>query len=290
MFNTQIAYRNLKSQTILMRIANEINRIIDFRRSKKLNFAQQIEIDRYSNVKFLRRKVKSLLQIFQDQKRFIVNVKKTFLYDYYRQVYQAHRNLKRRHEKTFLMKVKKKYKKKQSIIDIQRQLKKLSMTKQKAFQTVEYVFEKRIYVIDALFTFVTSSIEKKCQRRITTINALIALCKKQKNQDFRRRKTNIKFKKKQISILSLSNLSKTFSIECKATQCIFCLKNENLSVFDRLKTFANRDDFKKHFHRKHFRYHFNDQSIVCFHFRCDVILNDAMHLQNHVEMMHKTRI
>ena len=87
MSNTQIVYRDLKSQTILMRIVNEMNRIIDFRRSRKLNFAQQIEIDRYSNVKFLRRRLKSLLQIFQDQKRFIVNVKETLLYDYYRQIY-----------------------------------------------------------------------------------------------------------------------------------------------------------------------------------------------------------
>ena len=48
------------------------------------------------------------------------------------------------------------------MIDIQRQLKKLSMTEQKVFQTIEYVFEKRIHAIDALFTFVTSLIEEKC--------------------------------------------------------------------------------------------------------------------------------
>ena len=226
---------------------------------------------------------------FSKSKTFYRQRQKKFLYDHYRQVYQAHRNLKRRHEKILLTKIKKKYKKKQSMIDIQRQLKKLSMTKQKILQTIKYVFEKKIHVIDAFFTFVTSSIEKKCQRRITTINALIVLCKKQKNQNFRHRKANIKFKKKQISVLSSSNLSKTFSIECKTTQCIFCLKNENLSIFDRLKTFASRDDFKKYFHRKHLRHHFEDQSIVCFHFRCDVILNDAMHLQNYVEIMHKTR-
>ena len=87
MSNTQIVYRDLKLQTILMRIVNEINRTIDSRQLKKFNFAQQIKINRYSNVKILRRKFKSLLQIFQNQKRFIVNVKKIFLYDYYRQIY-----------------------------------------------------------------------------------------------------------------------------------------------------------------------------------------------------------
>ena len=127
MFNTQVVYRNLKSQTVLMRVVNEMSRIIDFRRSKKLNLAQQTEIDRYSNVKLLRRKLRSLLQTFKNQKRFIVSLKKTFLYDYYRQAYQAHRNLKRRYEKILLTKIKERYKKNQSIIDIQQQLKKLSM-------------------------------------------------------------------------------------------------------------------------------------------------------------------
>ena len=87
MSNKQIVYRDLKLQTTLMRIVNKINRTIDSRQLKKFNFAQQIKINRYSNVKILRRKFKSLLQIFQNQKRFIVNVKKIFLYDYYRQIY-----------------------------------------------------------------------------------------------------------------------------------------------------------------------------------------------------------
>ena len=188
-----------------------------------------------------------------------------------------------------MTKIKKRYKKKQSMIDIQRQLKRLSIAKQKALQAIEYVFEKKIHVIDAIFIFVTSSIEEKCQRRVIAINALIALCKKQESQDFRRRRANIKVKENQTSISSSSNLSKMLSIECKATQCIFCLENEDLLAIDQLKTFASRDDLKKHFHRKHLRHHSNDQSIACPHSRCDVILNDAMHLQNQVEVVHKTR-
>ena len=149
-----------------------------------------------------------------------------FLYDHYRQVYQAHRNLKRRHEKTLLTKIKKKYKKKQSMIDIQRQLKKLSMTKQKTLQTIKYVFEKKIHVIDALFTFVTSSIEKKCQRRITTINALIALCKKQKNQNFRHRKANIKFKKNKFQFCHRRICRKRFRSNVKLHNVYFAWKTK----------------------------------------------------------------
>ena len=263
MLDTQAAYRDLKSQIALMRVASGMSRTIDSRRSRKLNLAQQVEVTRYSNVRLSRRRLRSLLQTFRDQKRSIVSTKGILIYDHYRQTYQAHRNLKRRHEKALLTKVKERYKKEQLVIDIQRQLKGLSIAEQEAFQATEYVFEERIHVIDALFIFVTSSIEEECQRRVTVINALIALCKKQQSQGFRRRRADIKVKEKQISISSSSNLSETLPIERKVTQCIFCLGNEDLSVADRLKAFASRGDLKKHFHRKHLRHHPDGQSIAC---------------------------
>ena len=84
MFDTQTVYRDLKSQIALMRVVSEMSRTIDSRRSRKLSFAQQVKIDRYSNVKLLRRRLKSLLQTFQDQKRFITSVKEISLYHHYR--------------------------------------------------------------------------------------------------------------------------------------------------------------------------------------------------------------
>ena len=47
-----------------MRVVNDINCTIDFRRLKKLNVAQQIKVDYYSKINFFRRRLKSLLQIF----------------------------------------------------------------------------------------------------------------------------------------------------------------------------------------------------------------------------------
>ncbi|KAL9581459.1 MAG: hypothetical protein Q9203_005884, partial [Teloschistes exilis] len=100
------AYRGLKPQTALMRAASGMSRTIDPRRPRKLNLAQQAEVDRHPEVKLLRRRRKSLLQAFRDQKRSIASTKGTLLYDHYRQVYQAHRNLKRRYEKALLTEVK----------------------------------------------------------------------------------------------------------------------------------------------------------------------------------------
>lgn len=66
--------------------------------------------------------------------------------------------------------------KEQPLIDIQRQLKGFPVAEQEAFQAAEYVFAERVHAIDALFTFATSSTEEECQRRVTVINALTALC------------------------------------------------------------------------------------------------------------------
>ena len=230
-----------------------MSRTIDPRRPRKLNLAQQAEVDCHPEVTLLRRRLKSLLRTFQDQKRSIASTKGTLLYDHYRQAYQAHRNLRRRHEKALLTEVKERYKKEQPVIDIQRQLKGFPVVEQIAFQAAEYVFAERVHAIDALFTFATSSTEEKCRRRVTAINALITLCKKQESRGFRRRRSDIK--EEQTSVSPPPSLSETLLVECKATQCIFCLGNKDLSAADRLKTFASRGDLKKHFHRKHLRHH-----------------------------------
>ena len=284
--DTQAVYRGLKPQIALMRVASGMSRTIDPRRPRKLNVAQQAEVDRHPEVSLLRRRLKSLLRVFQDRKCSIASTKGTPLYDHYRQAYKAHRNLRRRQEKALLIQVKERYKKEQPVIDIQRQLKGLLVVEQKALQAAEYVFLERIQAIDALFTFATSSIEEESRRRVTAIHALIVLCRKQENQGFRRPKVNAE--EKQTSVSPPINLSKTLPMECEATQCIFCLGNEGLSTFDRLKTFTSRGDLKKHFLRKHLRHHSNGQSIACPHSRCDVVLKCAMHLQNHVEVVHKT--
>ncbi|KAL9632741.1 MAG: hypothetical protein Q9164_005133 [Protoblastenia rupestris] len=85
--DTQAAYRGLKPQTSLMRAASGISRTIDPRRPRKLNLAQQAKVDRHPEVRLLRRRLKSLLQTFQDQKRSIASTKGTPLYDHYRQAY-----------------------------------------------------------------------------------------------------------------------------------------------------------------------------------------------------------
>lgn len=106
-------------------------------------------------------------------------------------------------------------------------------------------------MICALFLYSHHELKKKVNDEF---NVLIAFCKKQKSQSFRRRKTNVKNQKKKnsSSIFSSFNLSKTFFSICTIIQFIFCFNNKNLFVADRLKISANCDNFKKRFFLKAF--------------------------------------
>ena len=95
-------------------------------------------------------------------------------------------------------------------------------------------------------------------------------------QESHRRQIDVKVKEEKTSVSPPPSLSKTLPVECKATQCIFCLGKEDLSAADWWKIFASRGDLKKHFHRKHLRHHPSGQPVGCHHPRYDIVLNGAM--------------
>ncbi len=291
--DTQAAYRGLKPQTALMRAASGMSRTIDPQRPRRLTIAQQAEVQRHPEIKMLRQRLESLRKTFRDLKRTITSMQGTSLYDKYQKACRTHRNAIRRHEEAFLKEVRAKYKVEQPVLDIQRQLKGLPVTEERKMKTEDYVFVERARVIDTLFTFATNSIEEEIQRRGAAVSALTALCRLQESQGFRRRKdisstTKPEREKTEQVVLRQASLSESLPIECKPTQCIFCLGNEELSMVNRLWSFSTRGDLKRHFHRKHLRHHPDGQLIACPHPRCNVDLNDKMHLQNHAEVVHKT--
>lgn len=285
--DTHAAYRGLEPQTALMRAASGMSRTIDRRRPRRLTAAQHAEVNRHPEVRLLRRRLQSLRQWFADQKRTIASMKGTPIYDEYQEAYRAHRNIRRRHEEARLKEVKANYKTEQPVLDIQRQLRGLPIAEQDRMEAEDHIFVERVRVIETLFTFAASSPEEECTRRVQAINAVTALCSLQEGRSFRRRQNSASDTKlKKVDTPPI--LSETLPLECKPTQCIFCLGDEGLSAEKRLWSFHSHGDLKKHFDRKHLRHHPEDQPIVCPHPRCDAILTGKMHLQNHAEVVHKT--
>lgn len=291
--DTQAAYRGLEPQTALMRAASRMSRTIDRRRPRKLTTAQQAEANRHPEVRLLYRRLQSQRQWFADKKRTIASIKGTPIYHEYQKAYLAYRNMKRRQEKALLQEVKARYKKEQPVIDIQRQLKGLLSVAPETATVEDYVFMERVRVIDTLFTFATSCPEEECKRRVEAISALTALCRLQESRRPCRPKASastIKLEQNRtpLSTLEGRRLSDSLLIECKPTQCIFCLGQEDLPAATRLRSFHSHGDLKKHFHRKHLRHHPGGQPITCPHPKCHVDLTGTMHLQNHAEVIHKT--
>lgn len=291
--DTQAAYRGLEPQTALMRAASGMSRTIDRRRPRKLTAGQQAEVNRHPEVRLLCRRLQSQRQWFADNKRTIASMKETPIYHEYQKAYLAHRNIKRRQEKALLQEVKARYKKEQPVIDIQRQLKGLLSAAPETATVEDYVFVERVRVINTLFTFATSSPEEECKRRVEAIDALTALCGLQEGRRPCRPKASastVKLEQNRtpLSALKGRSLSDSLLIECKPTQCIFCLGQEDLPAATRLRSFHSHGDLKKHFHRKHLRHHPEGQPITCPHPKCYVDLTGTMNLQNHAEVIHKT--
>jgi len=290
--DTHAAYRGLEPQVAVMRAASGMSRTIDLRRPKQLTESQRAEVDRHPEIKLLFRTRTNLRALVRD--RGIKKVTGTALHANYENACREYRKVRRRHQKAFLTEVKSRYKREQPVIDIQRQLRGESLDeKDPTLKMQDCVLAERCQVIDSLFTFATSSPEEECRRRAKAINALKTLCNLQEGRRFRRRthsaSTNKLTQETLPAALQPPSLSDSLPVECKPTQCIFCLGSEGLPAEVRLKSFHSCGDLKKHFQRKHLRHHPKDQPIECPHPRCKVTLDHTMHLQNHAETVHKTR-
>lgn len=293
--DTQAAYRDLKPQTALMRAASGMSRTIDRRRPRRLTAAHQALIDRHSEVKLLRRTKVKLKQFIRGTYGTIISMKGTPIHDQYKKACDNHRKNRRRHEKACLKDIKARFKMEQPVIDIQRQLEGLPPVEaEAALESGDFAFTERSRVIETLFTFATSSVRGEGERRADAIRAMTALCDLQEGRRpyFQARSTpKPEFNQDETSkaIVHKMSLSESIPIECKPTQCIFCIGSEGLPTEQRLKSFHSTGDLKRHFQRKHLRHHPKSQPIVCPHPRCKVSLQNTMHLQSHAELVHKTR-
>lgn len=276
-----------------MRAASGMSRTIDRRRPRKLTSAQKAEVARHPEVRLLRRRQEKMLVSVRETFGPISKQKGTPIYDQYQKASRDYRNMKRRREETLLKDVKARYTREQPVADIQQQLRGLPMAEIDAVKEEDYVFAERIRVIDALFTFATTSPEEECKRRSDAIDALTALCRLQGAQRAYRRKASVRDHKVEDGSMRQSSpeiltLSESIPIECQPTQCIFCLGKEGLPTDKRTKRFCSRGDLKKHLNRCHLQHHPDDQPIECPHPKCQTQLTGRKHIRKHADSVHKT--
>ncbi len=80
-------------------------------------------------------------------------------------------------KKALLKEIKRRFKKEQPVADVQNQIRGLQVKEEKdaVLDGRKHLLPKRVRVIDALFTFATSSPEEERKCRVEAINALVAL-------------------------------------------------------------------------------------------------------------------
>ena len=151
----------------------------------------------------------------------------------------------------------------------------------------DFLFLERTQVIEALFTFVTSSPQEESQRRSNAIKTLISLYSLSDAHKFYRgkpSKTRIPDQDKTPgSKTEATRISESLLIECQLTQCVFCLGREDYPSESRQHAFHSRCDLKRHFHRYHLQHYEEGESILCPHPRCRVYLTTSMQIRNYAE-------
>lgn len=146
-------------------------------------------------------------------------MKGTPIYNIYQEAYWAHRNIRPLHEEAGLKEVKARYKTEQPVIDIQRQPRGLPIVEQDRMKAEDYAFLERVRSLKPLHLCHFIS-----RRGMQTADSSHWRrdCPSQESRGVRRRKRS-KSDTKPEKEDTPSTLSESFLLQCKPTQCIFCL-------------------------------------------------------------------
>ncbi|KAJ9644078.1 hypothetical protein H2199_003946 [Coniosporium tulheliwenetii] len=174
--DTQAAYRGLPPQVTVMRAATGMSRTIDKRRPRTLTSEQVQEAHRHPEVQNLFRIKDDLKTQIKARGRTISSLQGTKIHEEYKKAQRAYLSEFEYQKKALLSEVKRRYRKEQPVTDIQRQIHGAQVQEEKDIGGErKHLLPERVRVIDALFTFATSSPEEERKRRVEAINALVAL-------------------------------------------------------------------------------------------------------------------
>jgi len=295
--DTQAAFRGLEPQTALMRAASSMSRTIDPRRPTELSEDQQAQVGRHPEIKLLRRTRDCLKRKIHAEYGHTTRAKGLPIYIAYNNTRLELERRKKAIRKAMLAESKRLFRKCQPAADIARQLGSgAALDPAAAMHITEDSPEDsslsvhRQQAIGALLTVAALDPASESERRAKAVAAVTALswrCELVVPKVCRPR-TAIEPKRSPQVDAGQEIKSPTFALECLPKQCIFCLGNTRLLLQNRTKTFYSRAVLKTHFQNQHLQHHPDGVPIKCPHPRCDLTLDDKMHLQNHAALIHKT--
>lgn len=230
--------------------------------------------------------------------------------DLYNHAVKLLRNEKRRQKHRLIRENLERYKNEQPVIDSERQLsgKVVDEDVMGALQRTGYMTLQHMTLIDSILTMPGTTIEKEYERRIATINAVIAVCDAEEGAPSRPgapRKRSVdaidtlpasSLPKRQKSTPSDENGDDRFSQaiasvcvkyrEERPTICFICLGNAGLPESERLRMYKNPGSLSRHFVDIHIKPFPNDMHCECN--ICGEKLMSKSGLLNHAESVHGT--
>jgi hypothetical protein len=216
----------------------------------------------------------------------------------YQKVQKRLKSERARQRRLLLLDIVDRYKKEQPAIDSERQLsgKVVDEDVRGALERSDHMSPEQLLLIDAVLTLPETSLERECQRRITAINAVMAYCSVEEGATFRRSRAGqlvppvsaVKDEKPQRSEADIMLRRAILSVtkDKRPTICFACLGNPNLTIRERVVSFATPGCLTRHFMRKHVRRLGVNESTECR--ICDVRLEHRKHFQSHAEIFHGT--
>ncbi|KAJ6000886.1 hypothetical protein N7481_001295 [Penicillium waksmanii] len=226
------------------------------------------------------------------------------LYD--RSVKQV-RNEKSRQRHRLIRENLERYKNEQPVIDSERQLsgKMVDAEVKVALESTGYMTPQHMTLIDTVLTMPGATTDEEYERRITAINAVIAVCDAEEGapsrpQTIQKRSADAvatspadHVPKKQRPAASGADhdaISQAIALVCincpekRSTICFICLGNPLLPGIERLRMFKNAGSLSRHFVNKHIKPYSNDMQHECT--ICGEQLESKSALLNHAQGAH----
>ena len=291
-YNIQAVYLERDSNQLLIQAANRISRLQNLHRSRKLDNRQREQVRRSKIIQNLYVARQSLSQEIYNSFDTLKKTK-TKNSPFYAEYLRTQRLLVTTicaGERSLLKATRQKYNRQTSIDNIEQQLNN-TIVKTDAplfiYKRSKLVFLKRSRIEETLF-FEKPSIlllERDSNWRVPFINDLIALYRRRErcSSSKRRKDRNIKSKSDK-SKEKKSAMFKSYSLQCRPYQCLFCLDSVDLADGDRRYNFATRYSLRRHLQRCYAKRLHKSDGIHCPHLHANcigLVLKDPGHFKNY---------
>lgn len=301
-YDTQAAYRGTASRGSLIVASHRMSRMIDPRRPRRPSPQQLAHLRQDAGIQRLREHQQDLYNRIRKKYSFIYRAEGQLIYNEYQQVKREIDRLLKDKGRAFKAQMQADY---DATAPMQDMLAQIAVDEtvlspvQPPSAPVEYAFEERARIAQAFFDPPESAKpDGNLDRQISIVEDLISLCARQERRPRRPRqswddKAAINLSDDATSDVDINpkgsdidaTIGDRFPFQCQPFQCLHCLGDTTLPLFERRHVFGSKHSLQRHFDRHH---QFQPGQNCPFpNNECtQLTLESPMHFKNHAARVH----